>query len=248
MPGYWVTPDDEGTGGGTFKPGWPVDPINRGEGNPKPSAHPTPAPLQIDQRTVIAALARAETHQTGGRPDVLSTEGLTNESVDRYFNERMPHWIEYLESEGLVRPYQVWLGGVVRGGAVKINPIYFFLVPSTGRVGVGAKQSVSGSTNILRSGLPTSVCVGVEAGYSPAVQDGLNGGTEMTYNINFGYGNLSYVPDKSFSISVEFCMGKPSPGMSIGVKATRGFSQSLNRPKKPEPQSQPPFIQHRTPP
>jgi hypothetical protein len=234
MPGYWITPDDEGTGG-TFKPGWKDGPSERDRGRPKPSGHPTPAPepepMVIDQRTVIAALAMAANYRSGPPENVLSTEGLTNESVDRYFNERMPQWIEHLEYEGLIKPYQFWIGGMARSGIVKVNPLYFFFVPATGRYGIGAKQSVSGSTNMLNSGFPTSVCLGVEGGFSTAQQDQLNGSTEMTYNINFGYGSLSYVPDKSLSLSVEYCVGRPSVGYSVGVKTTRGFSQSLNRPR-----------------
>jgi len=240
-PGNVLMPDDEGPPSGKSMPGWESDPggsVERGGGDPKPSSHPTPAPdpVQIDQRSVIAALARAANYQLVGETETLSTEGLTNESVAKYFDERMPHWTEYLETEGMVRPYQVWLGGVVRAGVGKVNPIFFFYVPDTGRIGVGAKQSVSGNTNMLNSLASASACIGIEGGYSPAAQDGLNGGAEMSYNINFGVGSLSYVPDKSLSISLEFCMGKPSVGVSIGVKATRGFSETLNRSKKPEPQ------------
>lgn len=249
-PGNWLIPDIEGNGGGTFRPGWKEVPGGQEGGMPKPSGHPTPAPpsVEIDKRTVIAALARAASYQPPGQGEMLSTEGLTNESVEQYFDERLPKWIEVLETEGLIKPYQIWIGGVVRAGVFKVNPQYFFWVPDTGRVGVGGKMSVSGSTNMLKSGAPTAVCAGIEMGYSPAVADGFSASADMAYNINFKYGNFSYVPDKGFSVSLEFCMDKSKPGASIGVRATRGFSETLNRPRKPEPQKQTPFKQLKTPP
>lgn len=233
MCAYMLTPDDEANAGGKVK--------TRGLGArnngypPEPKA-PAPAPLRIDQQAAIYAPTESAMNYPGLLSDSHpSTDGLTNKAVEQYFNEQMTRWSKVPEYEDLIKPYQLWLGLMARSGVHKVNPIYGYIVPATGQYGVGAKQSVSLTNKNLSVGT-TNTCLGFEGGVSPAPKDGLSGSMDTTYSINFGYFGFSLVPDKSFSIRIEFCVIPQPLGFSVGVRGTRGFNETLNRPKpRPSP-------------
>lgn len=232
MAGYRMTPDDEtNSSAGDGHPGGQIEhpddvPTSTG---PSPGPHPTP-PLVADLNARIAALSQTSHYLLNS--GVLSTDGLSNEDVKNFFEEQMQRWSNVPEYEYLIKPYQLWIGAMLKAGPTKSIPMYIAWVPTTDRISIGAKQSVSVTTTNLSTGFSGAACWGVEAGYSPAQQDGGNGSVDQTYNLNLGYVGFTYIPDKSVSVRVEACTAGPSYGVSTGVTASRGFSQTLNKPKQ----------------
>ncbi|AZE48396.1 hypothetical protein C4K04_2724 [Pseudomonas chlororaphis] len=232
MVGYWMTPDDEtNVSGGGRRGGLKehYDDVSTRPG-PSPAPHPTP-PLIDDLNTRIAAL-----HQTSHyllNSGVLSTDGLSNQDVKNFFEEQMQRWSNVPEYEDLIKPYQLWIGAMLKGGPNKFIPMLISWVPATGRISIGAKQSISATTTNLSTGFSGAVCSGVEVGYSPAQRDGINGSVDQTYNLNLGYVGFTYIPDKSISVRFEVCIPPSSSiGVSTGVSVSRGFSQTLSKPKQ----------------
>ena len=234
MIGYWMTPDDESPGVGGYFPGGHTDhPDDRPAGpkpGPVPAPHPTP---ELVNSGPMRALALSQTSDYLLSQNVLDPGYLSNHDVQAWFDEQMERWNDVPEYESLIKPYQLWAGGVLRAGPTKFIPLFIAWVPATSRVLIGAKQSVSATTNNLSTGFSGAACWGLELGVSPAQNDGHSSGTDQTYNLNLGYCVMTYIPDKSFSVRIEACLPPSSNfGVSTGVSASRGFSQTISKPRQ----------------
>lgn len=232
-----LTPDDEVGGGGYTDEGAggrynDYHDTSDPSAAPAPEPHPTPE-LHGDKMAVIAALARASEYYAVGEPDTFSTEGITNESSKKYYEEQMDKWLAVPEYESLIKPYQLSVGPFIKSGVFKIVH-YIFAVPQTGRFGIGEKQSVTLKNSQLTDGWPTSTCFGLEGEISIAGEDGLTKSMDTQYNVNLGYVGFTFVPDKGLSVRIESCLG-PNFGVSIGVSGSRGFRGTISRPKQHRP-------------